>query len=398
MRWAHLITLATALFLALTSSLVQAADERRVALVIGNSQYESVARLPNTQPDADLIASSLREAGFTSVNLSYNLTRERLISALQRFASEAEKADWAVIYYAGHGIEMSGMNYLIPTDAKLKTDRDLQFEAVPLTQVLGAVEGARKLKLVVLDACRDNPFVASMTRSLGATRSIGRGLAQVEPEAGTLVAYAAKHGQVASDGDGGHSPFVISLAKHIATPGLEISRLFRRVTSDVLVATNRRQEPFTYGSLPDEDFYFRSPAVVVPEARQSEATAASVNSITPNFKKTVVPIPNSDVDTLNSPRPNPSPLIDQTNKSASIDTQVAPTNITAPVVVKPSLPSIKLKPIRRPEASIRRQKRTLRTVEGSGSRIVRPVQRIRPTNTARSNVRCFVVDGRRLCD
>jgi hypothetical protein len=237
----------------------EAAPERRVALVIGNSHYETVARLPNPKPDAETFAESLRNAGFASVTLATDLTRERLVDVLHRFSGEAARADWAVIYYAGHGIEMNGMNYIIPIDARLKADRDLQFEAVPMSQALGAVEGARKLRLLVLDACRDNPFAASMTRSAGVNRSIGRGLAQIEPEAGTLVAYAAKHGQVAEDGNA-HSPFVASLSRHILTPGLEINRLFRKVTSDVLTATNRRQEPFTYGSLPDEDFYFRPPA------------------------------------------------------------------------------------------------------------------------------------------
>src|ERR671933_1615495 len=167
-----------------------------------------------------------------------------MTKALQSFAAQAVTADWAVIYYAGHGIEVGGANYLIPIDAALKTDRDVQFEAVPLDQVLASIEGAKKLRLVLLDACRDNPFVRQMTRTL-ASRSIGRGLAPPpEPEGGTLVAYAAKHGQVALDGAGQNSPFVSALLKHLESPGLEINMLFRFVRNDVLTATGRLQEPF----------------------------------------------------------------------------------------------------------------------------------------------------------
>jgi uncharacterized caspase-like protein len=121
--------------------------------------------------------------------------------------------------------------------------------------VLGSVEAARKLRLVILDACRDNPFVRQMRRTV-ASRSIGRGLGAIEPEGGTLVAYAAKHGQVALDGEGTNSPFVAALVQRLPTPGMEINKLFRVVRDDVIAATGRKQEPFVYGSLPGEDFFF----------------------------------------------------------------------------------------------------------------------------------------------
>ncbi len=229
---------------------------RRVALVIGNSAYRAVPALPNPQRDADAVAAALRRTGFKSVTLADDLTREKLIDALRVFAAEAEKADWAVVYFAGHGIEIGGVNYLIPIDAKLAVDRDVQFEAVPLEQVMGAADGAKKFRLVLLDACRDNPFAGQMRRSI-ATRSIGRGLAQVEPDSGTLVVYAAKHGQTAMDGEGANSPFVSSFIKRLATPGLEIRKLFDLVRDDVMKETNRRQQPYSYGSVPgSEDFFF----------------------------------------------------------------------------------------------------------------------------------------------
>src|SRR4029077_11590180 len=134
-----------------------------------------------------------------TVTLETDLTLDRFVNALRLFARQAESAEWAVIYYAGHGMEMNGVNYLVPIDAKLETDRDVNFEAVPLDQALNAVEGARKLRVVILDACRDNPFANKMRRTT-ASRSMGRGLARVEPEGGTLVAYAARGGEVALDG------------------------------------------------------------------------------------------------------------------------------------------------------------------------------------------------------
>jgi tetratricopeptide (TPR) repeat protein len=228
---------------------------RRVALVIGNSGYRMVGPLPNAAADGEALAKALRDTGFQVVMHERDLTREGMLSALRAFQDEAEHADWAVIYYSGHGIEVGGTNYMIPVDARLRTDRDVPDEAVSLDRVLVATEGARKLRLVVLDACRDNPFVPQMRRSV-ASRSIGRGLARVEPEGGTMVVYSAKEGQVALDGDGKNSPFLLALLNQIKKPNLEINKLFRFVRDEVLSMTGRRQEPFVYGSLPAEDFYF----------------------------------------------------------------------------------------------------------------------------------------------
>ena len=125
-----------------------------------------MSALANPQKDAEAIAASLRNIGFETVTLAADATREKLLDALRNFTNEAEKADWAVVYYAGHGIEVNGQNYLIPVDAKLETDRDMQFEAVPLDQVMASLEGARKLKLVLLDACRDNPFMPPMRKTV----------------------------------------------------------------------------------------------------------------------------------------------------------------------------------------------------------------------------------------
>jgi tetratricopeptide (TPR) repeat protein len=231
-------------------------NENRVALVIGNSAYRHNAPLVNPRADAETLAATLKRIGFKSVELKLDLGREQLIEALRRFAGDAAQADWAIVYFAGHGLQIGGTNYLIPVDAKLSSDRDVSFEAVAMEHVLNAVDGARKLRLAILDACRDNPFAKAMTRSL-ATRSIGRGLAAVEPQRSTLVAFAARDGQVALDGTGSNSPYVSALIRHLETPGLEINLLFRKVRDEVLAKTGNDQEPFTYGSLSSEALYFR---------------------------------------------------------------------------------------------------------------------------------------------
>jgi TPR repeat protein len=234
-----------------------AVAERRVALVIGNSAYQAVSGLPNTTKDANAIADVLKADGFASVRTALDMTRAGMIASLNEFQREADTADWAVVYYAGHGLEISGTNYLVPIDARLGDDRDLQDEAVSVDRVLYAVENARKLRLVMLDACRDNPFLKRMHRS-AATRSISRGLAAIEPVGATLIVFAAKDGETAEDGTGEHSPFAASLIRRLQEPTVEINKLFRLVTSDVLKMTGNQQRPFVYGSLPgEEDYYFK---------------------------------------------------------------------------------------------------------------------------------------------
>ena len=227
--------------------------EKRVALVLGNSAYQNVPPLPNPVNDAALMADTLRRAGFDVVDFRKNLSALETRRALREFADKATDADIAVIYYAGHGIEVDGSNYLIPVDAKLQRDSDVYDEAFSLDRVLVAVESAKKLRLVILDACRDNPFAKTMKRTL-ATRSIGRGLAKIEPASpNTLIAYSAKAGSTAEDGSGKDSPFTVALANHLTTPGLDVRRAFGFVRDEVLKATSNHQEPFVYGSLGGDD-------------------------------------------------------------------------------------------------------------------------------------------------
>jgi tetratricopeptide (TPR) repeat protein len=233
-----------------------ASAPRKVALIIGNGAYRNVQKLDNPPRDAKLIADTLRGLGFQTVTLAPDVTRDQFFAALRDFGREAEKADWAVVYYAGHGMEIGGVNYLIPTDARLAADRDAESQAVALEQVIAAVSGAHKLRLVILDACRDNPFEKNMQHTI-ALKLVGKGLSNIEPEAGFMVVYAAKHGETALDGDSTNSPFAVALAREIRVPKVEVRRLFDIVRDDVWKATNRQQQPFTYGSLPGrEDFYF----------------------------------------------------------------------------------------------------------------------------------------------
>jgi formylglycine-generating enzyme required for sulfatase activity len=233
------------------------AEARRVALVIGNADYKA-GPLTNPVRDAEAVAAAFeKQLGFDKVILRKNLAFDGFRAALQELAREAAGAELGVVYFAGHGLEVNGRNYLIPVDARLAQPGDLGLEAIALDLVLEQLAGARRLKLVILDACRDNPFPAA--------RRGGRGLKAVEPEDNTLVVYAAKGGTTADDGGGrGHSPFTAALLKHIATPGLEINFVFRRVRDDVVAATKSVQTPHTYGTLGGAELYLKPLALVPP--------------------------------------------------------------------------------------------------------------------------------------
>lgn len=253
--------------------------EKRVALVLGNSAYQNVAPLTNPANDSAKMATTLKDAGFDVVDSRRDLPAAETRRALRDFADRARDADIAVVYYAGHGIEVDGSNYLIPVDAKLERDTDIYDEAFSLDRILIAIEPAKKLRLVILDACRDNPFSKKMKRTV-ATRAVGQGLAKVEPTSpNVLIAYSAKAGSTAADGDGNNSPFTIALAHHLTTPGLDIRRAFGFVRDEVLKTTNNRQEPFVYGSLGGEDVpLVPAPARAAPTAAASATPALSAQA------------------------------------------------------------------------------------------------------------------------
>jgi uncharacterized caspase-like protein len=221
---------------------------KRVALVLGNAAYRNVAPLANPVNDGALMAATLKDGGF-DVDSRHDLSALETRRALREFTERANDADIAVIYYAGLGIELDGSNYLLPVDARLERDTDVFDEGFSLDRLLQAVEPAKQLRLVILDASRDNPFVATMKRTI-ASRAIGRGLAKIEPTSpNLLIAFSAKPGSLVSDAAGRNSPFTLALAKHLTTPGLDIRRAFGFVRDDVLQSTGNRQEPYLYGSL-----------------------------------------------------------------------------------------------------------------------------------------------------
>jgi uncharacterized caspase-like protein len=227
----------------------QAEAEKRVALVIGNSGYVHAPALRNPASDARAIAQLLRQVGFDEVALKLDLGFDGMRLALRDFGLSTRGAEVAVVYFAGHGLEVGGENYLVPVDAALKSASSVAFEAATLSAVLDVIRPASRLRLVILDACRVNPLAARMELAGGLARSVPRGLGRIEPTGDVLVAYAAKAGTVAADGKGRHSPYAEALLSTLATPGLDIRLVMGRVRDLVLAKTGGAQEPFVYGSL-----------------------------------------------------------------------------------------------------------------------------------------------------
>jgi uncharacterized caspase-like protein len=287
MRWIHRVATATAFILCLMSLSAWSAVPRRVALVIGNSTYAEAPHLANPAADAKLVAGALHKAGFTDVDLELDLNRATFEKALRAFQHKADGAEVALIYYAGHGLEVSGRNWLLPIDATLAEERDLPYQGIDLDMVLGSVTEAQGLRVVVLDACRDNPFTRSIRRTSGTRGIANRGLADIEVT-GTLVLYAQRAGQTALDGTGssGDSPFATALAARLPERGVDIRLLVSKVRDDVLAATGGKQEPFSYGSLPGIELELvpapatgGAPAVTPPAVPARDQVKATSNRV-----------------------------------------------------------------------------------------------------------------------
>ena len=258
----------------LTIPQIAEAARDRIALVIGMAEYQYLPPLENTHNDANGMAQTLENIGF-DVTLSLDATTQDMVGLLEDFAFRSEVADLALIYFAGHGIEVQGENFLIPVDANVTSNRDVQRQSASLKQLLSAVDRARKMRIVILDSCRDNPLGDSVAldqsstsnASSEQTRSSGDGgLAAVDPDRGTLVAFAARDGQVALDGSGSNSPYAQALMQKMVQPGLEISLMFRQVRDLVLEKTGNLQEPHTYGSLTGVPYYFAATEVTGADA------------------------------------------------------------------------------------------------------------------------------------
>jgi uncharacterized caspase-like protein len=287
-------------FLAAATQLLAAlpaAAQKRVALVVGNSAYLHAGALANPANDASDIAATLDEVGF-GVILGLDLDKRGFDAKVRDFSRALADADTALFYYAGHGLQVAGHNHLVPVDAQLQNERDLDFEAVPLDFVLKQMEIERegKTSIVFLDACRDNPLARSLARSMG-TRSagIGRGLAQVQTGVGTFIAYSTQPGNVALDGEGRNSPFTAALVKGVKLPGRNLTAVMIEVRKEVLARTGGRQVPWDHSALTG-DFYFHlaslpglpRPGVAAPDAG-SEALQQRVRQLEEDLKGKVDP-------------------------------------------------------------------------------------------------------------
>jgi hypothetical protein len=270
------------LLLALAASLPASAGpvagkEKRIALVIGISKYQFAPPLMNPGNDARHMAEALRHLDF-EVDESYDADFRTLGRALREFGIKAQNADAALIFYAGHGVQADHQNYILPSDAKLERERDLLYEALPLDLMLGEIAEAKKVGILLLDACRNNPFTDRVSRSITvAARSGGtgpKGLARIDTvPRNTIVVMATRADEISEDGDSGDSPFTQAILAHLQIPGLELGLFFRSVRDTVLRATNNRQEPYVFSSLGAEPFYFfprppNRPPVIGPIAEQ----------------------------------------------------------------------------------------------------------------------------------
>ena len=248
--------------------------EKRVALVIGNGAYQQVTPLKNARNDGTLIAESFRRTGF-EVTEAYDLDEDAMGVAVDAFLASASQADVAAVYYAGHGVQVNGENYLVPVDAKLSTENALARDSIALSQL---TEGLTRvpIALIFLDACRDNPFVDLLqgagSRSAGGTR----GLAVVRPEGDMLVAFATLPNTTASDGTGRNSPFAVALSRHIPAGGAEVSVMMKRVTADVMAETGGAQRPQQLTQMQKEFYFVPGQSDTAPKTEQEVRSLLSV--------------------------------------------------------------------------------------------------------------------------
>ena len=254
------------------ASTAAAQTEKRVALVVGNGAYKHVPALRNAPSDASDMTAKFKALGFETFG-GIDLDRVALVKALVAFGRAAERADVAAVFYAGHGVQVNGQNYLVPTDAQVEYEAELDVALVPLDLAMQQLRRGSRINIVMLDACRDNPFAPNLSRTMG-TRSagaLGRGLSRVPAVSGTFVAYATQPDNVALDGEGRNSPFTAALLKHIEQPGLSISDLMIEVRNDVMQSTNGKQVPWDSSSLTGRfTFKIEGTVTVKPETGVSE--------------------------------------------------------------------------------------------------------------------------------
>jgi hypothetical protein len=244
--------------------------DKRVALVIGNSAYKNAPQLKNPANDATDMAAALKRLGFDVVS-GLDVDFSNMRGLVRIFSDKLDSADVALLFYAGHGLQVSGKNYLVPVDAQIESPADLDFGTIDLDLVLHSMEADTRVNIIFLDACRDNPLAANLARRMGTrSASVSRGLAQVESGVGTLIAFSTQPGNVALDGVGRNSPFTSALLKTIEQPGLSLGDILINVRNDVLATTDRKQVPWDNSSLTGQFYFNPLPPGAAAPARPSD--------------------------------------------------------------------------------------------------------------------------------
>lgn len=267
-RRTFLVLLASAVAVLPFADGALAAVEKRVALVIGIARYANVPPLRSPVNDASAIAMELQSSGFSTTVVT-DPDQKAFRRALASFEQTAEGADVALVYYAGHAVQAEQQNYVFPTDANPQSEADVPSDGISLARVRRALDQA-KLRIVIVDACRDNPFASRFPTQ---RRGMDHGLAAEPPEASTVIAFSASPGQSADDGDNEHSPYAAALLKHVLTPGLELSVLLLRVSGDVRRATKNQQTPMIQDDR-DREFYFVPAGSAAPAIPDQPPTVA----------------------------------------------------------------------------------------------------------------------------
>ncbi|WP_228008431.1 GUN4 domain-containing protein [Microcystis aeruginosa] len=321
---------------AVTQNRPNTQQQQRIALVIGNANY-TVGKLKTPLNDATDMANALKELGFEVILLK-DSSKRQMDDALDQFTTRINQGYVGLFYYAGHGMEVEGENYLIPVNAQIKYKKDVEYESMPLGKILGRMEDAgNRINIVILDACRDNPFRKFW-------RSSSRGLtAPLQAVSGTLIAFATAPGKVASDGTGRNGLFTSYLLKYIKTPNMEVDLMLRKVRSDVAQNTNNYQVPWTSSSLIGEFAFNQKTETTPPIVTSSPIPNPSPSiAVVPTPKPTPSPPP---VTSSPVPKPSPSTAVVPTPKPTP-----SPPPVTSSPVPKPS-PSIAIVPTPKPNPS-----------------------------------------------
>lgn len=281
MRFSSIFGLAIALWI--MSVIAQpAVAERKVALVVGNSSYANVPRLPNPHNDASDIIARLKAMEFDVIP-GLDLDRNGFLNTLALFGRAAEGADVALFFYAGHGLQVNGQNYLVPTDAKVEYEAELDIALIPVSLVMQQLARGSRVNIVLLDACRDNPFAKDLSRTLGTRSSsaLGRGLSRIQTASGTFIAFATQPDNVAQDGAGRNSPFTQAFLANMDKPGLSLSDLMIEVRNDVMQQTNGKQVPWDSSSLTGRfSFRIEGTVTVAPQAGSSQPSSPASDART----------------------------------------------------------------------------------------------------------------------